>query len=90
MDARNWAHVAKLASLEVGALPRRGAVAVWPKLEPPFGHVAYVTGVESDGGFDVAEYNLPSASGSGPFVFDRRRDVSRSGAVFIYVPRRPR
>ena len=89
MDARNWAHVAKLASLEVGALPRRGAVAVWPKLEPPFGHVAYVTGVESNGGFDVAEYNFPAASGSGPFVFDRRRDVSRSGVVFIYVPRRP-
>ena len=88
MNARNWAHVARLSLLPVGKLPRRGAVVVWPKLEPPFGHVAYVTGVELDGGFDVAEYNFPPASGSGPFVFDRRKDVRRAGAVFIYVPNR--
>ena len=57
-------------------------------VEPPFGHVAYVTGVDSDGGFDVAEYNFPPASGAGPFLFDRRKDVSRTGAIFIYVPHR--
>jgi surface antigen len=88
MDAHNWAHVAKLSLLPIGMLPRRGAVVVWPNLEPPFGHVAYVTGVDSDGGFDVAEYNFPPASGAGPFLFDRRKDVSRTGAIFIYVPHR--
>jgi surface antigen len=58
---------------------------VWPKLAPPFGHVAYVTGVEPDGSVDVAEYNTPGAARR--FRFDRRDDVDTSGAVFIYVPK---
>ena len=88
MDAWNWPHVARLASLRVGRAPRVGSVAVWPKLALPFGHVAYVTGLERDGSFDVAEYNFPGAAGVGPFAFDTRRHVRRTGAVFIYVPRR--
>jgi surface antigen len=87
MDAWNWPHVAALAGLRVGRRPRPGAVAVWPKLLPPFGHVAYVTAVERDGGFDVAEYNFPPASGYRRFRFDRRHDVPVRRAVFIYVPR---
>ncbi len=51
MDARNWVHVAHLKGIAVGRLPRVGAVAVWPRLSE-FGHVAYVTGLERDGGFD--------------------------------------
>ncbi len=88
MDARNWPHVARLSTFRVVRVPRVGSVAVWPKVAPPFGHVAYVTGLERDGSFDVAEYNLPGA-GVGPFAFDIRRHVRRAGAVFIYVPRRP-
>ncbi len=88
MEAWNWPHVARLAGLQVGRRPRVGAVAVWPKLTPPFGHVAYVTAVEPDGGIDVSEYNLPAASGFNPFLFDRRADVRPAGAIFIYVPRR--
>jgi len=88
MDARNWPHVARLASLRVGLIPRVGSVAVWPALSPPFGHVAYVIGVEHDGSYDVAEYNLPRWAGWEPFAFDTRRHVSKAGAVFIYVPRR--
>jgi len=87
MDARNWPHVARLASLRVGRSPRVGSVAVWPWLVPPFGHVAYVIGLERDGTFDVAEYNFPGA-GAGRYAFDTRRHVDREGAVFIYVPRR--
>ena len=87
MDALNWPHVARLGALRVGRLPRAGSVAVWPKLEPPFGHVAYVMGLERDGSFDVAEYNFPGAGGM-RFAFDTRRHVDRTGAVFIYVPRR--
>lgn len=85
MDARNWPHVARLRDIPVGDLPRVGAVAVWPRLTRS-GHIAYVTSVDPDGHFDVGEYNLPSSGA--PFVFDARTEVSRAGAVFLYVPRR--
>jgi surface antigen len=87
MDARNWPHVARLAHLPVGKRPRPGSVAVWPGLARPFGHVAYVSGVEQDGGIDVGEYNNPRWRSFDPFTFDLRT-VSTSGAVFIYVPLR--
>jgi surface antigen len=87
MDARNWLHVARLKGIAIGRLPRVGAVAVWTRLSE-FGHVAYVTGLERGGGFDVAEYNRPTAVGEDSFAFDVRRDVSRAGAMFLYVPRR--
>lgn len=88
MDAFNWPHVAKLRGISVGTRPRVRAVAVWKKLAPPFGHVAYVTHVDADGGFDVAEYNLPQAADGDRFAFDTRDDVSARGATFVYVPRR--
>ena len=88
MDAWNWPHVASLAGIAVGTRPRVGAVAVWPKLEPPFGHTAYVSSVERNGDFDVAEYNYRPATGFEPFVFDIRRGISPHGATFIYVPPR--
>lgn len=87
MDARNWPHVAELAGIAVGAKPRVGAVAVWPKLSPPFGHVAYVVAVHSDGTFEVGEYNF-RAEGYSPYTFDRRDEVRPAGAKFIYVPKR--
>jgi len=88
MNAWNWPHVARLARLPVGTRPRARAVAVWSKLSPPFGHIAYVTGVERDGGIDVSEYNSPGTGLFEPFVFDVRKDVRPEGAVFIYVPAR--
>lgn len=88
MDARNWPHVAILAGLQVGRLPQVGAVAVWPHLFPPFGHVGYVTAVDRDDRFDVSEYNFPPAAGLLPFLFDRRKDVSSHGVFFVYVPTR--
>jgi surface antigen len=86
MDARNWPEIAREHEIDVGTTPRAGAVAVWPHLTR-FGHVAYVTRVDPDGRFDVAEYNLPTGRVE-TFVFDRRRGLSRSGVTFIYVPRR--
>jgi surface antigen len=86
MNAWNWPHVAQLAGLRVVRRPRPGAVAVWPRLSPPFGHVAYVTAVDPDGGFDVSEYNFRPAAGA-RFVFDHRHDVPDSGVAFIDVPR---
>jgi surface antigen len=85
MDARNWPRVAQLSRIAVGRQARVGAVAVWPRLSPPFGHVAYVTAVRPNGRFDVAEYNSPL--NSLPFAFDRRYDLAPAGASFIYVPR---
>jgi surface antigen len=89
MDAWNWPHVARLAHLPIGRLPRVGAVAVWPRLAPPFGHVAYVTGVRVDGRIDVSEYNFGAREGYAPFTFDLRDGVHPDGAEFIYVPKRP-
>lgn len=87
MDARNWIHVARLRGIPVGTLPRVGSVAVWPRLSE-FGHVAYVTRLERGGGFDVGEYNLPTAGEEDSFAFDVRLDVPRAGAVFLYVPKK--
>jgi surface antigen len=87
MDARNWPHVARLRGIPVGKLPRVGAVAVWPRLSE-FGHVAYVTRLEPGGGFDVGEYNLPMVGAEDSFAFDLRRDVQRTGALFLYVPKK--
>lgn len=88
MNAQNWPHVARLRGVPVGTRPRVGAVAVWAHLTA-FGHVAYVTQLEPGGEFDVAEYNLPGA-GAESFAFDTRDDVSPSGVVFVYVPKRQR
>jgi surface antigen len=86
MDARNWPHVARLSSLRVDRTPSPGAVAVWPSIARPFGHIAYVTHVGPAGTIDVAEYNYPSPGGGETFVFDVRTDVRAAGAMFIHVP----
>jgi surface antigen len=86
MNAWNWPNVARAAGLVVNSTPSRGAVAVWPHVAPPFGHVAYVTAVHQDGRIDVAEYNFP-VFGRDTFIFGTRDDVRTRGAVFIHVPR---
>ena len=86
MDARNWPHVARLSRLRVDHNPTPGSVAVWPSLARPFGHVAYVTAVHTDGTFDVAEYNYPDVDNLDTFVFNTRTHVQRAGATFIHVP----
>lgn len=88
MDAWNWPNVARLAHLRVDTHPSVGAVAVWPKLGKPLGHVAYVIGVDGRGRIDVSEYNLPLLGR--PFGFDTRTGVPLTGAVFIHVPQRER
>jgi surface antigen len=83
MDAHNWPAVARRKGLTTGVKPRVGAIAVWSRLAPPWGHLAYVTRLDGDGRFDVAEYNLLI-----PFSFDTRTEVSPAGVTFVYVPRR--
>jgi hypothetical protein len=89
MDAWNWPHVARLAGLRVDRTPAAGAVAVWPRVARPYGHVAYVTGVPARGTVAVAEYNLPGPDGRRTYSFDTRTLVPVFGAVFIHVPRVP-
>jgi surface antigen len=90
MDAWNWPHVARLAGIPVDRRPEVGAVAVWPQVARPFGHVAYVTGVGPGRRIDVAEYNYPGGTGAGTFGFDTRSSVPAGAALFIHVPRRSR
>lgn len=92
MNAWNWPNVARRASLQVDAVPAPGAVAVWPSLARPFGHVAYVIRVERSRTIDVAEYNHPGPDDTNTYMFDIRRFVSPVDAIFIHVPpdgRRP-
>ncbi len=83
MDAHNWPRVARDAGIPTGSTARVDAVAVWPNVTPPYGHVAFVTAVHTDGSFDVAEYNLQRK-----YRFDARYRVSAVGVTFIYVPMR--
>jgi surface antigen len=83
MDAHNWPAVARASGIRSGTSPRVGAVAVWPHLSAPWGHVGYVFAVHAGGRFDVAEYNLRRR-----FLFDARYGVQSAGVTFVYVPRR--
>ncbi len=90
MDAWDWPEVARAAGLRVDREPALGAIAVWPAAAPPFGHVAYVTGVHGGRYFDVAEYNLPQAHGGSKFGFDTRHGLPADREViFIHVSRHP-
>lgn len=86
MDAWNWPNVARLAGIAVDHHATAGSVAVWPLIAKPFGHVAYVTGVNADGSIDIAEYNFPGPNGFETFGFDTRSLLRPYGAVFIHVP----
>jgi surface antigen len=88
MDAWNWPNVARMAKLTVDRTASIGAIAVWPNIARPFGHVAYVTRVDPGRTIDVAEYNFPGPNGRQTFGFETRRFVPAGGAVFIHVPRR--
>jgi surface antigen len=88
MDAWNWPHVALLAGLVVDRNPTVGSVAVWSEIARPFGHVAYVTGLDAGRTIDVAEYNFPGPQDADTFDFETRSFVRRGDAVFIHVPRR--
>jgi surface antigen len=88
MDAWNWPNVARMAELVVDRTPTPGAVAVWPQLARPFGHIAYVTSVGPNRTIDVAEYNFPGPNGTKTWGFETRSFVRSGGALFIHVPRR--
>jgi surface antigen len=63
--------------IPTGSTPKRGSVAVWHTGR--YGHVAWVESVNSDGTFNVSEYNRNSDG-----LYHERVNISTSGVVFIY------
>lgn len=79
--AYTWVADAQSAGFTTGAYPREGAIAVWPSTERnPYGHVAFVESVNSDGTFNVSESNWSCKK-----CYGERRNVSPSGLTFIYL-----
>lgn len=56
-NAGQWAVSAAAEGFEIGSEPRPGAIAVWPHEAGGYGHVAYVTDVESSSRIKVLESN---------------------------------
>lgn len=57
-NAGQWAVSAASEGFEIGTEPRPGAIAVWPHEAGGYGHVAYVTDVESSSRIKVLESNF--------------------------------
>ena len=77
-NAANWDNAARQAGVSVTSTPRAGAIAV--RNSGTFGHVAFVTKVNTNGTFEVDEYNFGGTSryshrttsvGTGSAYFDR-------------------
>lgn len=56
-NAGGWANNARAKGFRVGATPRVGSIVVWPNDGGGYGHVAYVTDVESPTRIQVKEAN---------------------------------
>jgi surface antigen len=65
-NAYNWDNAARSAGISVTGTPRAGDVAV--RNSGTYGHVAFVTSVNSDGSFEIDEYNR-----NGTHVYSHRR-----------------
>ncbi|EOA9110715.1 CHAP domain-containing protein [Staphylococcus aureus] len=73
-NANNWAAAAQGAGFTVNHTPSKGAIL--QSSEGPFGHVAYVESVNSDGSVTISEMNYSG----GPFsVSSRTISVSEAG-----------
>lgn len=72
-DAWKWPSSARAAGFSVGSTPRAGAIAQYGN------HVSYVTGVNSDGTFNVREMNWVGLG-----VVSNRTNINPSGYQFIY------
>ena len=82
-----WDDTARAAGLEVGAIPRVGAVATFDPgtqgVVAATGHVAYVESINPDGSFVVSEMNAPL-----PYEVSYRTipaaAIARGGLSFVY------
>ncbi len=80
-NANQWDDNARAAGIPTGYTPKVKSVAVWHI--GYYGHVAWVESVNSDGTFNVSEYNR-----GGDGQYHERVNISTSGVVFIYFGER--
>lgn len=66
-NANQWIASAQAAGHSVGTTPQVGAVAVWPYDGGGYGHVAYVTAVQSSTSIQVMEANYAGNSSIGNY-----------------------
>lgn len=66
-DARYWANKASALGFSTGTTPKVGAIVVWPNDGGGYGHVAYVTNVESNTRIQVKEANYAGKQYIGNF-----------------------
>ena len=79
-DAHNWPNLAIDQGYHVRYSPQVGDIVVWPKTKlTPYGHVAIVERVNSDGTIEVSEYNWKK-----PESYTYRGNILSSGLTFIY------
>lgn len=85
-NARDWIASAQAAGHSVGTTPAVGAVAVWPSDGGGYGHVAYVTAVNSSTSIQVMEsnYNGNMSIGNYRGTFDPTNTWSGSAVYYIY------
>ena len=82
-----WDDMARAARMEVGSIPRVGAVVTFDPgalgADPRTGHIGYVEAVDPDGTFLVSEMNAPLAWQVSYRTF-RTADAEDGGISFIY------
>ncbi|MCS4488954.1 CHAP domain-containing protein [Streptococcus sciuri] len=85
-NARDWIASAQAAGHSVGTTPAVGAVAVWPSDAGGYGHVAYVTAVNSATSIQVMESNYSGNMSIGNYrgTFDPTHTWSGSAVYYIY------
>lgn len=85
-NAGQWIQSAQAAGFRTGTKPVPGAVAVWPSDGGGYGHVAYVTDVQSETSIQVSESNYAGNMYIGNFRgwFNPQATWSGSEVYYIY------
>lgn len=87
-NANQWGASAQAAGHSVGTTPVVGAIAVWPNDGGGYGHVAYVTDVQSSTAIQVLESNYSGNMTIGNYrgVFNPTDTVWGGGTVYYIYP----
>lgn len=85
-NANQWGASAQAAGHTIGNVPRAGAVAVWPYDGGGYGHVAYVTEVQSQTSIRVMESNYAGNQSIGDYrgMFNPT-DATWGGGTVYYI-----
>ena len=87
-NASQWGASAQAAGHAIGSVPVAGAVAVWPYDAGGYGHVAYVTAVESATNIQVMESNFAGNMSIGNYRgwFNPTDPTWGGGSVYYIYP----